>query len=112
MAENEELDKLKALLESAAENPDKEAVLQNVLNYIERTKDGSGENQEQLMQKLLADLRSLYRPQATYYEYLLFLGVTALVVSVFGEIERTMLEFTKKITQNVFFREKKYVQIC
>lgn len=88
MAENDELEKLKALIGSSGDNQDKDAILQNVLKFIEQSKDETGQNEEQLMHKLLADLRGLYRPQATYYEYLLFIGVTTFIISVFGERKR------------------------
>lgn len=85
MAQSEEFDKLKSLLESSSENQDQDVMLQNILNYIQNAKEESGLDEEQLAQKLLNDLKSLYRPQATYYEYLLFIGVVSLVVSIFGE---------------------------
>lgn len=85
MAESAEFDKLKALLESSAGTEDKDAMLQNILNYIQNAKDESGLGEEELVHKLLADLRSMYKPQATYHEYLLFVGVVSLVISIFGE---------------------------
>lgn len=97
MSKSEELGMLKSIIENNAGNQDKDAMIQNVLNYIEKTKDETGDNEEQLLQKLLADLRTLYRPQATYYEYLLFLAVTAFIVSVFGE--SNISDRTRKIIQ-------------
>lgn len=95
MAQSEQFDKLKSLLESSAGNEDKDVMLQNILNYIKDAKDESGLGEEELVQKLLGDLKSLYRPQATYHEYLLFIGVVALVVSVFGEKPNSTEKYEK-----------------
>lgn len=105
MAQSEQFDKLKSLLESSAGNEDKDVMLQNILNYIKDAKDESGLGEEELVQKLLGDLKSLYRPQATYYEYLLFIGVVSLVVSIFGEKPNGTEKFekmNKRINFNFF----------
>lgn len=85
MALNEELEKLKTIIQDNSESQDTEAVLQNILKYVQQTGGNDAENNEEAMQKLLSDLKTLYRPQATYYEYLLFVALTALIVAIFGE---------------------------
>lgn len=85
MAQSEEFEKLKSLLQSSSETEDQDAMLQNILSYIQNAKDESGLGEEELVQKLLNDLKTLYKPQATYYEYLLFVGVVALIVSIFSK---------------------------
>lgn len=110
MAQNEEFDKLKALLESSSDTEDKDAMLQNILNYIQNAKDDSGLDEEQLVHKLLADLRSIYKPQATYYEYLLFLGVVGLIVSIFSKRPPKLI--IKKITTwNIFLKKLEKISI-
>lgn len=109
MAQNEEFDKLKALLESSSDTEDKDAMLQNILNYIQNAKDDSGLDEEQLVHKLLADLRSIYKPQATYYEYLLFLGVVGLIVSIFSKRPPKLI--IKNILWYIFLKKLEKISI-
>lgn len=104
MAEKADFEHLKSLLESSSETQDKEAMLQNILKYIENAKDESGLDEEQLVHKLLGDLKAMYRPQATYYEYVLFAIVVSVVVSIFGEIRRKINQFA--IARKLFFLNK------
>lgn len=78
-------EKFISIIGENAENQDEEEILQNVLKYVAQSKEETGQDEDELLKKMLDDLNSLSRPQATFYEYLLFFAVTAFIVSIFGE---------------------------
>lgn len=86
MESNAPLENFKKSIEENVKNTDAEGLLRNLQIFIERYKENIGDEELDDLQTLLSELKRLNKHTATYYEFILFLVVLFILISIFGEI--------------------------
>lgn len=84
MVSQENLQKLASILQNGGEDGLDEK-LKNIASLLEGANVTSGENEEELLKKLLTSMLAASRTKASNYDYLLFVGVVTLIATIFGE---------------------------
>lgn len=92
MSIEEQVHILKSLLAKDAENNDKESILKKLQTFIDGYKHSLPPNEMEHLQLLMDSLVNKSKKyEATFYEYILFVAVVALMACIFGEKD---LEFS------------------
>lgn len=85
MQSREKLEEFKKLLQENIESSDQGAFLKTIAKFRDQFKDVLDPADFAELERLLASQKKTDRPVATHHEFILFLVVSAFIISVFGE---------------------------
>lgn len=85
MGSREDLEEMKNSLLDSIDKSDVKSFYKNLEKFLHQMKDILDPAEFADLEQLLANKKKAMRPIATNHEYVLFLVVTAFIISVFGE---------------------------